>query len=163
MKVLVFHIGPDRYALRLTVVSRVLPAAALKSVPLAPSYVAGLLDLHGEAVPVIDLSRLSGIVPDQVWFDSRIILVDYVVDYAAGHVADHAVGSATRKLGLLAEHVLGVDSIAAHALSDSGVDGAPFLGQVAGTENGLLQLVELGELLAPDVRALLFQQERATP
>ncbi len=154
MKVLVFLIGPDRYALRLPLVARVLPAAALKSVPLAPAYVAGLLDLHGEAVPVIDLSRLSGITPAAVCFDSRIILVNYVRTDVPNEV---------RLLGLLAEHVIGIDSIAPAALADSGIDGAPFLGQVTGTANGLLQLVELGELLAPDVRALLFQPQGTLP
>lgn len=147
MKVLVFNIGPDRYALRLQVVARVLPAAALKAVPLAPSFVAGLLDLHGEAVPVIDLSRLAGIAPEQVWYDSRIVLVDYAPDQ----------DSPVRTLGLLAEHVVGVDDMDAASLADSGIGGAPFLGQVSGTENGLLQLVEPAELLGADVRALLFQ------
>jgi len=151
MKVLVFHIGPDRYALRLAQVARVLPAAALKAVPLAPAWVAGLLDLHGEPVPVIDLSRLSGFTGGQLWYDSRIILVDY----AAGE----GVGDA-RTLGLLAEHVTGVETVDAAALADSGIKGAPFLGPVADTGNGLLQLVEPGELLPPDVRALLFQAER---
>ena len=146
MKVLVFLIGPDRYALRLQQVARVLPAAALKSVPLAPDYVAGLLDLHGEPVPVIDLSRLAGIAAEQVWFDSRIILVDY----------KGAQDGATRQLGLLAEHVTGIDSIDEASLADSGIAAAPFLGQVAGTASGLMQLVELDQLLAAEVRALLF-------
>jgi chemotaxis-related protein WspB len=146
MKVLVFHIGPDRYALRLRAIARVLPAAALKQIPLAPAYVAGLLDLHGAPVPVIDLARLAGVSAEQMWFDSRIILVDY--PDAAG--ALHA-------LGLLAEHVIGIDSVDEALLADSGVAGAPFLGRVASAAGGLLQLVELNDLIAPDVRALLFQ------
>ncbi|MBC7685124.1 MAG: chemotaxis protein CheW, partial [Bdellovibrionales bacterium] len=60
MKVLVFSIGPDRYALRLGAIVRVLPVLALKQVPLAPAFVAGLMDLQGEPVPVIDLSLLAG-------------------------------------------------------------------------------------------------------
>ena len=152
MKVLVFHIGPDRYALRLRAIARVLPAAALKQIPLAPAYVAGLLDLHGAPVPVIDLSRLAGIDAAQMWFDSRIILVDY--PDAAG--ALHA-------LGLLAEHVIGIDSVDEALLADSGVAGAAFLGPVASSTGGLLQLVELHALLMPDVRALLFQNAGATP
>ena len=151
MKVLVFHIGPDRYALRLALVTRVLPAAALKAVPLAPDWVAGLLDLHGDAVPVLDLSRLSGFTAEQVWFDSRIILIDYIAHGAAPGTA--------RVLGLLAEHVTGIDSIDPASLAPSGIGGAPFLGQVSGTAHGLLQLVEPGDLLAPDVRALLFQPQ----
>ena len=34
---------------------------------------------------------------------------------------------------------------------------APFLGQVASDADGIVQLVELQQLLPPDVRALLFQ------
>ena len=143
MKVLVFSIGTERYGLRLRAIARVLPVVALKQLPLAPDFVAGLMDLHGEPVPVIDLSRLAGIMPEQVWFDTRIILVDYP-----------AGDGSVRPLGLLAEHVIGIDTLDEAQLSNSGVDAAPFLGQVA---PGMLQLVELAQLLAPDVRALLFQ------
>ncbi|UOD27917.1 chemotaxis protein CheW [Massilia violaceinigra] len=152
MKVMVFHIGADRYALPLWAVARVVPAAALKAIPLAPAWVAGLLDLHGEPVPVIDLSSLAGVPPAQLWYDSRIILVDY----PAGE-------GATRPLGLLAEHVVGVDSVDGAALRDAGVGGAPFLGQVAAAAAGMLQLVSLEQLLAPDVRALLFCNAGAAP
>jgi chemotaxis-related protein WspB len=152
MKVLVLSIGPDRYGLRLGAVNRVLPAVALKHLPLAPAFVAGLMDLHGEPVPVIDLSRLAGIEPGQVCFDTRIVLVDYP-----------AGAGATRPLGLLAEHVIGIDSVDEALLADSGVRGAPFLGQVAGAATGLLQLVEAAELLSPEVRALLFQPAGAAP
>ena len=150
MKVLVFHIGPDRYCLRLTAIARVLPVASLKAIALAPPFVAGLLDLHGEPVPVIDLSRLAGVVPEQIWFDTRIILADY------------RLGSgATACLGLLAEHVIGVEAIDPPALRDSGVTGAPFLGQVASTAHGMMQLIEVDQLLPAEVRSLLFPQATA--
>ncbi|CUI08336.1 Chemotaxis signal transduction protein [Janthinobacterium sp. CG23_2] len=145
MKVMVFHIGADRCALPLWGVARVLPAADLKAIPLAPDYVAGLLDLHGAPVPVIDLSALAGAPSEQLWYDSRILLVDYPL-------AD----GATRPLGLLAEHVIGVDTIDSAALADAGVAGAPFLGQVAADGAGMLQLVSLAQLLSAAVRAQLF-------
>src|SRR3954463_15433642 len=109
MKVLVFHIGPDRYGLRLGSVARVLPVASLKRLPLAPEFVAGLVDLHGAPVPVIDLSRLAGSPAAQLWFDTRIVLVDY------------PAADGLRPLGLLAERVTGVESVAEAALQDSGV------------------------------------------
>ena len=146
MKVLVFHIGGDRYGLPLAGVKRVLPVVALKHVPLAPPFVAGLMDLHGEPVPVIDLSRLAGLVPEQIWFDTRIILVDYPV-----------AGDASACLGLMAEHVTGVEAVDPAALREPGLDSAPFLGQVAGGAKGMLQLVRLDQLLTSAVRALLFQ------
>ncbi|MES2316811.1 MAG: chemotaxis protein CheW [Pseudomonadota bacterium] len=150
MKVLVFHIGPDRYGLPLAGVNRVLPVVALKQIPLAPPFVAGLMDLHGEPVPVIDLSRLAGLVPEQAWFDTRIILVDYPL-----------TDGASASLGLLAEHVTGIEAIDAQALREPGVDSAPFLGRVAGNTKGMLQLVQLDGLLTLEVRALLFQARAA--
>lgn len=172
MKVLVFTIGPDRYGLPLVSITRVLPAAALKQVPLAPDFVAGLLDLHGEPVPVIDLSRLAGLARAEVWYDTRIILADYPLPGGSAPIA------------LLAEHVTGVETLDPHTLREPGVASAPFLGQVTGGGTGgggnagrgqtgtgkagtgkagttMLQLVELDQLLPPEVRALLFQPKAA--
>lgn len=145
MKVLAFHIGAERYGLRLAAISQVLPAAALKSLPLTPSYVSGLLDLHGVPVPVIDLSQLAGLGPSALRFDTRIVVADYAAD--DGRV---------RALGLLAERVQGVQEVEQARLSDAGVRGASFLGQVATGDGAMLQLVDIEHLLAPDVRALLF-------
>lgn len=151
MKVLVFHIGLDRYGLRLGAVARVLPAAGLKRLPLAPAFVAGLLDLHGEPVPVIDLSQLAGAPARQLWFDTRIILIDYPAE------------GGSRSLGLLAEHVAGIETVDEASFADSGVAGAPFLGQVAGGAANMLQLVEPEGLLTQEVRALLFPVQETAP
>ena len=150
MKVLVFHIGPDRYALPLAAISRVLPVVALKQVPLSPAFVAGLMDLHGEPVPVIDLSLLAGFMPREVRFDTRIILVDYPLP-----------DGTNASLGLQAEHVAGVETLDPDALRAPGVRSAPFLGDVAGGGAGMLQVVELDALLPAAVRELLFQPKAA--
>jgi chemotaxis-related protein WspB len=59
-----------------------------------------------------------------------------------------------------------VQDVADAALADSGVQAAPFLGQVAGDAAGIVQLVELAQLLPAALRALLFQpalQPEASP
>ena len=151
MKVLLFHIGRDRYGLPLARIVRVLPLLELKQLPLTPDYVAGLMDLHGTPVPVIDLSRLAGLPAAAAQFDTRIIVVDY---RAPGGETMHA-------LGLLASQVRGIADIDPLQLEDSGVATVPFLGQVASDADGIVQLVELEHLLPPDVRALLFQDAGA--
>lgn len=146
MKLLVFHIGADRYGLRLRDVVRVVPLLELKHLPLAPDAVAGLMDYHGSSVPVIDLCRISGLPSGEDYFDTRIIVVDY-----------HTPEGTSHALGLRAERVLGVQEVDAAQLTDSGVRAAPFLGQVAGDAHGMLQLVELEQLLPASLRATLFQ------
>lgn len=148
MKQLVFHIGADRYGLRLGQVVRVLPLMELKQLPQAPPQVAGLMDFHGRPVPVIDLCRLSTSTPARRHYDSRIIVVDY-----------HDGDGRPHLLGLLAERVQGVRQVDQAALAASGVRAAPFLGAVASDPDGMLQLVELEQLLAPPLRALLFPPE----
>lgn len=150
MKVLVFHIGAERYGLRLAGVHQVLPAAALKELPLTPPYVAGLLDLHGTPVPVIDLTQLAGMAPSALRFDTRIVVADYV-----------AADGSLRLLGLLAERVQGVQAVEPDLFSDGGVRGAPFLGRVAADGGSMLQLVEIEHLLPADARALLFPEAYA--
>ena len=44
-----------------------------------------------------------------------------------------------------------------------GVQAAPFLGQVVSDAHGMLQLVELRQLLPAELRALLFQPADGTP
>jgi chemotaxis-related protein WspB len=147
MKVLAFHIGRERYALPLARVERVLPVARLKALPGAPHYVPGLLDLHGEALPVIDLSRLAGSPPNAVRYDTRILLVEIE---AAGR---------TRRVGLKAERVTGVETIAG-PLREAGVVAAPWLGAVAPTApdaGGMLQLLDPARLLAPAIAQELFE------
>lgn len=152
MKLLVFHMGADRYGLPLRQVRRVLPLMELKGVPLAPDSVAGLMNLYGEPVPVVDLSRIGGGAPARRQVDTRIVVVDYLSPDGQLHA-----------LGLMAEGVQGVQEVAQQALAPSGVQGAPFLGAVAADAAGLVQLVEVNDLLPHELRLQLFPPEVAAP
>ena len=143
MKAMLFHIGRERYALPLASIEQVLPAARLTALPGAPHYVPGLLELRGEPVPVIDLSRLAGSPPDAVRYDTRILLVEIEV-----------LGR-RRRLGLKAERVTGVAELP-EPFTGAGVAAAPWLGGIANLEPGMVQLLDPGRLLAPEVERLLF-------
>ena len=176
MKLLVFYIGADRYGLPLATIRQVLPLMALTGVPLAPDAVAGLMNLHGASVPVIDeqvapapandyavsklameymarlwMDRSSGAAATARQVDTRIVLVDYP-----------GPDGTMRALGLLAERVVGVQDVAAASLHASGVQAAPFLGPVAGDAHGFVRLVQPEHLLPADLRAALFAPDGAT-
>ncbi len=157
VQVLVLQLGGQPYALETRQVIRILPAVQLTILPRAPAFIAGVLNYHGTPVPVLDLARLmSGAhassdatrnVPDDLFFDTRLLLVE------------HAWGTAgARLLGLWAEHVTGVRHIDQASVRASGVHDprSPFLGQVVSSEQPMLQMIGLAELLPADVAAWLF-------
>lgn len=148
MQVLIFKLGNDRYGLHTGAVVRVLPLLEFTHIPQVPDYVAGLMNYHGAAVPVIDLSRLSSGHAFAPCFDSRILLVHYPT--AAGP---------TVLLGLIAEHVIGLQNLDQAAFAPSGIatPSAPYLGQITTGTAGILQLVDVAHLLPPELHAILFQ------
>jgi chemotaxis-related protein WspB len=148
MRLLVFHIGADRYGLALPVIRRVLPLMALKGVPGAPDAVAGLMNLHGSSVPVIDVARIGGGAPAARHVDTRIVLVDFT-----------GPGGTVHALGLMVERVQGVQHVDDEALAPAGVLAAPFLDRVAGDAQGIVQLVDPDRMLPDALRAILFQPE----
>jgi chemotaxis-related protein WspB len=147
-----FRLGKDRYALPATQVVEVLPLLAVKQIPQAPPAVRGAFDFRGQPVPLVDLTQMALGVPAREQLSTRIVLVDYP-DGAGG----------TRLLGLLAEQVTETLRRNPEEFRDSGVEvpDAPWLGPVASDEGGLVQRVEVGELLTPTVRALLFPAQAA--
>lgn len=153
MQFLVFHLGADRYALPGRQVMRVLPLMELKRLPHAPDFVAGLMNLHGRPVPVLDLCRLAHGQDSAAHFDTRILLVEY------------QAGGAARPLGLIAERVSGVRELDASAFADAGVAAphTPWLGRVSAGAQGMLQLIETARLLDGRVRALLYPETEEGP
>jgi chemotaxis-related protein WspB len=139
MLVLMFRVAEVAYAVAVKRVVEVVPRVELREIPHAPDYLAGLLRYRGGAVPVVDLGLLMGERACVDRLDTRIILVDGGV---------HG-GSGLGFLGLIAERVediLAVDE-SRRAVAGLEIEGAPYLGPVYETDDGLLQLVEPGKIL----------------
>lgn len=151
MQFLIFHLDKDRYALAATGLVRVLPLMELKSLPQAPSFVAGLMNLHGQSVPVIDLCRLACGRAHAARFDTRILLLEYARRDGHAHGPQHL-------LGLIAEGVEGMASIDPAQLRDAGVanESAPYLGKVVTHGERIVQVIAPEHLLTDEVRAILF-------
>lgn len=139
MLVLMFRVADVAYAVAVKRVVEVVPRVALRAIPHAPRYLAGLLHYRGGAVPVVDLGLLMGGRACVDRLDTRIILVDGGV---------HG-GSGLGFLGLIAERVediLAVDE-SRRAVAGLEIEAAPYLGPVYETDDGLLQLVEPRKIL----------------
>jgi chemotaxis-related protein WspB len=153
MLFLLFQLGADRYALPARDVVEVVPLVTLKEHPGAPRGVAGLMDYRGQAVPVVDVSALALGRPGARRVSTRLFLVNYPTP------------SGVRLLGLIAEHATEMMQKPEVEFQPSGVrsEGARFLGPVVADARGLIQRVQVAELLDEPLRASLFPTEMARP
>jgi len=143
---LLFRSGEERYALQAREVARVLPWLRLRPIAQAPPWVAGVFSHCGELVPVLDLSLLLGGQPAPARTSTRTVLVHY------------RRGAQTHLLGLLLEQATDTLRCAPADFRDYGLDnqGAPYLGPVFESAQGLVQWVRVENLLPDAVQALLF-------
>ncbi|WP_287810045.1 chemotaxis protein CheW [Pseudomonas sp.] len=145
---LVFRVGDQRFALAATDIGEVLPCVALKPVPQAPAWVAGIFAHRGRIVPVVDVGQLMFGTPASQRTSTRLVLVHY-------HTGP---GQGNQRLGLVLEHATQTLRCPAQDFRPYGVSNreAPYLGPVREDEHGLLQWVGVQDLLDERVRDLLF-------
>ena len=75
-----FRLGEELFALDVAHVREVLDLTPVTKLPLAPAHLRGVVNVRGTAIPVVDLRSKFGLprVADTV--NSRIIVVEIVVD-----------------------------------------------------------------------------------
>lgn len=152
MLFLLFRLGKDRYAIEAKQVVEVLPILASKQIPHAPPAVRGAFDFRGEPVPLIDMTQLALGHPVRENLSTRVVLVRHP-DGRGGE----------RLIGLLAEHVTETLRRDPADFRPSGVElpQARWLGPVASHEGGLVQWLQVRELLTPELLEILFPAEAA--
>ena len=77
---LVFYVGGQLAAVPLESVERIAPMAQLARPPGLPSPLEGILDLGGEAVPVLRLDRLLGLAVHEPGLYSMLIVLKGLAD-----------------------------------------------------------------------------------
>ncbi|PJA32695.1 MAG: hypothetical protein CO187_03190 [Zetaproteobacteria bacterium CG_4_9_14_3_um_filter_53_7] len=88
INVLYFHIGETRFCINLSQTSRVLPLVALQPIPDAPDYVAGVMNLHGRSVPVVDLVYRLNLPYTRPYKVSACIILCQIEEKMIGLIAD---------------------------------------------------------------------------
>lgn len=138
---LIFTLDGQRYALSLDNVAQVTRAAALTPLPQAPGIVLGILDLHGEIVPVVNLRKRFRLPERGIRSDDLFLLAR----------------TAKRRLILVVDATDGVvDAADCTATSaDDIVSGMEFVAGVTRTAQGLVLIHDLETLLFPDEEKLL--------
>lgn len=79
-KFVTYKLDGENYALDIDQVREVLDYTAITKVPQMPDFVRGVINLRGSVVPVVDLRTKFGLPPTQRTVDTRILIVEIVVD-----------------------------------------------------------------------------------
>jgi chemotaxis-related protein WspB len=152
MQAVVFHVGPERFAIDTASVAEVVPGIPARPVPGAPAALRGVIEYRGAVVPVLDLCRLFGRGDCPSRLSNRIL----VCDLAHSGRRWGEQGEDADLLGILAENVtrvakLDLDARGSHP--GPATEGFRGLGRILRDEDGLIQLVQVKELVPSDVLA----------
>jgi purine-binding chemotaxis protein CheW len=133
LSVLRFSLGEETYGIEYAHIREVLPLPPVTPVPCVPSFVRGIINVHGRIVSLLDMREILGL-PDSG---------------ATSHSCAIILQSATIEFALVADEILGLTNVARSSIHASlpalaGVKADSLLGATA---EGLV-LLNAGKLLA---------------
>ncbi len=147
IKLVCFRLHGQEYAIDIADIKETMVVRPITRVFLTPNWLAGIINLRGDIVAVLDLARLLGLPPTAITGDSRIIICRRG-DKEAGMVVDE-----------LAElRTLAPEAIEPPPPTLTG-EGAALLHGVATVEDGAaLRVLDLGNLFESE-RLRAFQRQ----
>jgi purine-binding chemotaxis protein CheW len=86
-----FKLGGELFAIDVNQVREVLEISRITSIPSAPPYMRGLVNVRGKAIPVVDLRLRFGLPKGTDTVNSRIVVLELVLEGEAvvlGGIAD---------------------------------------------------------------------------
>jgi len=137
----------NRYALSAKDVIAIVPVVSLHEVPKSPDYIVGILNYHGDSVPVVDVRALLAGNKSKNRLSTRIVVIKFYAD-----------NKGQRLIGLLAEKLTEVARVDESEFKASGVQNndASYLGDVLTDDLGILQRLTVSELLPTTAQKMLF-------
>jgi purine-binding chemotaxis protein CheW len=122
----VFELDGREFALPIEDIAEILQMVLVTPVPAVPPWVAGVVNLRGRVIPIVDLRTRLGIEPKTPELNTPILIAE----------------QGTRKLGLIADRVRDVIS-----LDDAALEAPAELGASEGHEDALASVARTGDRL----------------
>lgn len=140
-RLLYLAVAGHRFCLRLADVERLLPLMRVQPVPEGPDYLLGVMNLRGEAVPILDLARRLDLPTATCYaLDTPVVLA--------------AIGSL--RAGLVVDEVQGVRAVPRSALRGDALfrDGLPPVLSAVASGDGTALLLDTLRILDIDLSGL---------
>lgn len=142
-QLIVFHVDNFKFAVYLPVVERVISAVEITPLPEAPDILAGIINVRGQVIPVINVRRRLGMAERDLELNDQFLIVR----------------SSTRILALIADRVESVLETAAENIEKANTV-FPGIGLVEGVmrlEDGMILIFDLEKFLSPPKEKALAQ------
>ena len=155
MLYLQFYVDGDRYIINTRHILSVIPllkmhkAAAYRG---GLSSVCGHIHYNGQTIPVVDLNNLISGKKSKPYLSTRIVLTDYMPDKTRREIVGLMVKKATEVIKLTEANFAdsSIDSIR-NGVKNSGENLDPFLGPMAKDSHGLLQQLNIHQVIEQKV------------
>ncbi len=91
LQLLSFIVDDEEYALELSETSEVIKMREITEVPYAPLFIAGIISLRGEIIPVISLQKRLGLKERDITPEARMLVASHA-DIKVGLILDRIMG-----------------------------------------------------------------------
>lgn len=81
LRVLTFALGQESYAIALNQAKEVIQPLTITRVPNSPDFIAGVVNLRGEIIAVLDIRHFFGLGEQEKAKDARILITDVTGSY----------------------------------------------------------------------------------
>lgn len=135
-QLVVFLVGGESYGVAIADVQEIIRTPAITAVPRAPEHVAGVINLRGRVIPVIDLRKRFRLPPADAGRDGRVVVIN-----VSGEIVGATVDSVSEVLRVPAEAIV-------PPAPTLGGSGAHIRG-IAQFDERLIVLLDLDRVLEP--------------
>ena len=87
IRVLSFRLGAEHFCVKITDTKEVFKPVSITRIPNSPAFIIGVTNLHGVAIPLIDIRYFLGLPKDEGLSTNKVIVTD-VKSNVAGIVVD---------------------------------------------------------------------------
>jgi chemotaxis signal transduction protein len=133
VQVLRFHVADQTLAVDLAWVREVCPIVLATPVPHAPTWMRGLMDYHGQVIPMVDGGVLFGAAAIRDRLGTRVLLLQ-----GRANPDDPLIA-----FGMVVDRVDGIMELHGSAWTPrQGLPGMPFVGEIRGESEGSILLLD---------------------
>ena len=132
MQIVVFKLGYEHFAVETERVQGINDMMSITSVPKAPSYIKGLINLRGSIKSLVDINLLLDVHSD---VDQKNIIILTVEDEEIGISVDEV------------EEVLDIEESSIQKLEKDSSKAQPYIKGILNYENKLLTIIDIDKLL----------------